>query len=247
MVQTGSEKEVKECKDIKADAVLVAGGTEWVVLGLLNQGFNVRVLTRRFERAEELLGESGGNVDVFEADLNSDDTELERADSGVRAVVFIGNGNASWFGNGPPPPSAKILTDTVSQHAPDIQRFVMVSQVTHQEPSEAQLSGASSANIPYVVVKPGKLTDDESGLKSISISSSSSNNNYSNRTITRLNLAQVVCQAMVHDRSIRKLAENDLDNEGEFDFPSATIHVSNGDGAFEETNGTFWTDQFSNL
>jgi hypothetical protein len=58
--------ELEEDELLKEDAVLVVGGTgrtgQWITLGLLNQGFNVRVLTRSFERAEKLFGPSGSNV-----------------------------------------------------------------------------------------------------------------------------------------------------------------------------------------
>lgn len=50
---------------LKDDAIVVAGGCgrtgQWITLGLVNQGFNVRVLTRVFERAEKLFGPSGSN------------------------------------------------------------------------------------------------------------------------------------------------------------------------------------------
>lgn len=50
---------------LKDDAILVAGGCgrtgQWITLGLVNQGFNVRVLTRDFDRAEKLFGPSGSN------------------------------------------------------------------------------------------------------------------------------------------------------------------------------------------
>jgi hypothetical protein len=50
---------------LKVDPILVVGGTgrtgQWVSLGLVNQNFNVRVLTRVFERAETLFGPSGAN------------------------------------------------------------------------------------------------------------------------------------------------------------------------------------------
>jgi hypothetical protein len=55
---------------LKENAILVVGGTgrtgQWITLGLLNQGFNVRVLTRRFDSAEALFGPSGSNVSLLE-------------------------------------------------------------------------------------------------------------------------------------------------------------------------------------
>lgn len=54
---------------LKEDAILVVGGTgrtgQWIVLKLLSQGFNVRVLTREFGRAEDMFGPSGANVRLF--------------------------------------------------------------------------------------------------------------------------------------------------------------------------------------
>lgn len=51
---------------LKDDAILVVGGTgrtgQWIALGLLNLGFNVRVFTREFKRAEGIFGPTGANV-----------------------------------------------------------------------------------------------------------------------------------------------------------------------------------------
>jgi hypothetical protein len=59
----GDEEETDEY--LKDDPVLVIGGTgrtgQWITLGLLNQNFNVRVFTRKFEKAETLFGPSGSN------------------------------------------------------------------------------------------------------------------------------------------------------------------------------------------
>jgi hypothetical protein len=60
------DDELAQDELLKENAILVVGGTgrtgQWITLGLLNQGFNVRVLTRRFENSEKLFGPSGSNV-----------------------------------------------------------------------------------------------------------------------------------------------------------------------------------------
>lgn len=67
--------------DTKENAVLVTGATgeagAWIVVGLLNAGINVRVLTRRPDEAERMFGLDGTNIDVFVGNLNSDDDVKE--------------------------------------------------------------------------------------------------------------------------------------------------------------------------
>lgn len=80
-LQTDEEEEEQQPQIdeyLKDDAVLVVGGTgrtgQWITLGLLNQNFNVRVLTRDYDRAEKLFGPSGSNVrlSMFSHALNAD-------------------------------------------------------------------------------------------------------------------------------------------------------------------------------
>uniref|UniRef100_A0A7S3E9W6 NAD(P)-binding domain-containing protein n=2 Tax=Rhodosorus marinus TaxID=101924 RepID=A0A7S3E9W6_9RHOD len=81
----------------KANSVLVTGATgevgSWIVLALINAGFNVRILTRRADDAETMFGLDGSNVDVFVGDLNNDADVKEAVDGSVAVVCASGSRN----------------------------------------------------------------------------------------------------------------------------------------------------------
>lgn len=230
-----------EYEILKPDPVLVAGGTgrtgQWVVLGLLNQGFNVRVLTRKFENAEKLFGDSGINVDVFEGALD-DPEALAEAMDGTKAVVFVAGGEQILFIR-KSPPSAEFLVKAAIDAK--VERFVLVTEKNHQDASERMLH---ETEMPHMVVKPNRLTDDEGGLKTVELETSSNQDKSQSGAICRLDLAQVLCQVLVHDRFIDGMKETDPD--GGFDFPNATVQVSNGTEEFVPSD-RYWSSKFNAL
>lgn len=44
---------------------------QWVTTDLLSKGFNVRAFVRKLERAEDLFGFDGANLDIFEGDVRN--------------------------------------------------------------------------------------------------------------------------------------------------------------------------------
>lgn len=241
--QTEVEPEVKpeEWEELKPDAVLVAGGTgrtgQWVTLGLLNQNFNVRVLTRKFEQAEELFGTSGANVDVFEGDLTDEDSLVE-AVRGASSVVCVAGGGPSFFGRSKPPCAEKLVRAAAKA---GVAKFVLVGDA-----ESAAVRALRECGLPHVVVCCDRLRDEEGGLQEVLFTpiNDGEEREKNDGSITRLDLAQVVCQAMVHHRLIRNLAN--ADPEGGFEFPNKTIHVKNGDNQFEPDE-KFWRNKFDRL
>lgn len=234
-----------EMEILSPNAVLVAGGTgrtgQWITLGLLNQGFNVRVLTRSFERAESLFGESGANVNVFEGDL-SDPAPLADATAGAAAVVFAAA--APWWqpaGAAVAGRGAANLAEA-ARKAGTVKRFVLVS--AGGAPGAEAERALRESGVEHVVVRAAKLQDREGGLEDIEVSLAGGEAKGVQGTLTRVDLAQVVCQALVHDRFIRRMQEEDPG--GGFVFPSCTVTAANGSAPFVP-DPMFWRRSFSKL
>lgn len=247
--QSEEEEEI-----LKPNSVLVVGGTgrtgQWVTLGLLNQGFNVRVLTREFEGAEKLFGTSGANVDVFEGNLN-DISSVEEAVRGAVAIVCMAGDNYAWWqvlagnrtdvdGTG-----TSTLVDA-AKRAGTIARFVLVSDADESSTRGRRKRVAEDAlrhsGLPYVIVRAATLKDEEGGLKEINVTPVPNAISNAGGAISRVDLAQVVCQAMVHHRTISELCETDPD--GGFQFPDCILHVCNGEAEFVPDK-RFWRNTFS--
>lgn len=249
-------EQIPENELLKPDAVLVAGGTgrtgQWVTLGLLNQGFNVRVLTRKFERAEKLFGTSGANVDVFEGKL-SDEKALADAVGGASAVVCVAGDARPWWGI----PGVADRDDADGEGAArlvraaaaaGVNRFVLVSDADGNSARGRRKAVAEdvlkASGLPFIIVRAAALADEEGGLRDIRLTPATGETTATVGSVSRVDLAQTVCQAMVHHRTIEELKETDP--EGGFVFPDCTIKVCNGDGDFVP-EGRFWRERFNTI
>lgn len=250
-----TEAEIFEDEFLKDDAVLVAGGTgrtgQWIVLGLLNQGFNVRCLTRSFGRAEALFGPSGSNVDVFEGNVGSI-VEVQDAVNDAAAVV-CSHGAPWWLPGGFESVDARGVENLVraAVASPSVKRFVLVSADDGRGARGTAKRRAEDAvrasEIPYVILRPTKLVDVEGGLKSIRMTPivdtgvDDEGETGADSTISRVDLAQVICQSLVYDRRVADLQRDDP--TGDFDFPSCTVRITNGKDKFVPDRG-FWRREF---
>lgn len=263
---------------LKPDAVLVAGATgrtgQWITLGLLNNGFNVRTLTRSFSRAEAIFGPSGANVDVFQADVaraspQRPDDALREAVAGCIAIVVAVAG-PRWL----PAKRSDVdaiamrnLLDAVRETGTHVGRVVLVSDVgvstvRGRAKQEAERMLVDSG-IPYVIVRASRLVDEEGGFKRIDIrpvmpSPSARAATTAPKTgielpatsatvvrpIGRVDLAQCVCQALVHQRRID--AANEADPTVQADFPSSVVTVENTTQP-HIPNKRFWPSAFARV
>lgn len=234
---------------LKPDPVLVAGATgrtgQWIALGLLNQGFNVRSLSRSFGKAEKLFGPSGSNLDVFQADLVKFDQVFE-AVSGSMAVVCAAG--APWWlpgGFGAVDVQGTRNLIDASLKAGTVRRFVLISaadaQCARGRAKRQAEELLKNSGLPYVVIRAAQLTDGEGGLKTILLRVSGED---PEGNVSRIDLAQTVCQALVYDRAILRLNEENPD--GDFDFPNCVISVSNGKDDYV-SDKRFWKREFNRI
>jgi NAD(P)H-binding len=255
----GDEQEL-----LKENAVLVVGGTgrtgQWVTLGLLNQGFNVRVLTREFERAEKLFGPSGSNVDVFQGDL-SDSATLVDAVEGVEAIVIAAapewwriGGSAKVEGAGA---ASLIRAATASETASSIKRIIMLSAIERVNTKLAAVKAIAEAalqdsGLRYTIVRVPKLSDMQGGINRIIISQEKdANAPIAGRILSRVDAAQIVCQCLVYDRTRADMAivydENGLSTVDKSMLSGITVVTACNDNEPAIVDKNYWREQFDKL
>lgn len=236
--------EVSEDEFLKEDAVLVVGGTgrtgQWVTLGLLNQGFNVRVLTRSFGRAEKLFGPSGSNVDVFQGDVLKPET-LRDAVDGAIGVVFAAGGEW-WRGGGVEGEGAKAVIEEAGRSG-SVARIVLLSARERRGKREVAEEALRASGIPFVILRMAQLGDGPGGMKTV-VLKQDGDGKTGGKGLTRVDAAQVVCQTLVHDKFVASMWE--ADPEGGFEFGNCVVEASNGDEA-AVADKRFWKRAFAGL
>lgn len=236
---------------LKADPVLVMGGTgrtgQWVALGLVNQGFNVRVLARSFAAAERLFGPSGSNLDVMPGDLSCADDVAAAIDGAV--AVVVASGAPWWWPGGYDAVDVQGVRNLLEacRGAPSVRRIVLISTANGDSPRGRAKREAEAlvreSGLPYVILRAAPLSDAEGGLCHIELTPGEEIAGKRGE-LSRVDLAQSVCQALVYDRSISELKEEDP--EGEFDFPSCVVTVRNTKEPYEPDK-RFWKTQFNKI
>lgn len=249
----GDEDEADEDEEylLKPDPVVVAGGTgrtgQWIALGLMNQGFNVRCFTRAFDRAEKLFGPSGSNLDVFEGDLGSVEDVYQAIDGSIAIVCAAGA--PWWLPGGFDAVDVRGVQNLVdaAKRAGTVKRFVLISAAMGDSPRGRSKRRAEEvvreSGLPFVIMRAPELRDTEGGLKKIALSVGEKRIR-SGANISRIDLAQCVCQTLVYDRSIQQLNEKDPD--GEFDFPNCVVTVENEEEPYVPDK-RFWKREFNRI
>lgn len=234
----------------KPDPVLVTGGTgrtgQWVALGLLNQEFNVRCFARNVQAAEKIFGPSGSNLDVCKGDIRNYEDVSAAVDGSI--AIVCASGSPWWVPGGFANTDVKGVRHLVdaARKAGGIRRFVLVSTITDTDGRGGAKRQAEKividSGLPYTIIRAASLSDDEGGLHNIMISAD--NNKGGTGELSRVDLAQAICQALVYDRTIADL--NKSDEDGNFDFPNCIVHLDNGPDIYTPEK-RFWKKAFSRI
>lgn len=237
---------------LKPNPILVTGATgrtgQWIALGLMNQNFNVRCYTRSFSSAEAIFGPSGSNLDIFQGDISSLEDVREAVDN-LDAIVCA-SGAPWWVPGAFSNTDVKGVSNLVAaaKHVPSIRRFVLISTIEDDSRRGVAKREAEKivmeSGIPYVIFRVPKLSSERGGLRRIFLSEEAKPVPGGVGEICRLDLAQCVCQALVHDRIIARLHQEDPD--GGFVFPSCIIGVENGADPYVPDK-KFWRSQFNRI
>eukprot|EP00177_Eucheuma_denticulatum_P005540 GFKZ01010068.1.p2 GENE.GFKZ01010068.1~~GFKZ01010068.1.p2 ORF type:complete len:387 (+),score=41.21 GFKZ01010068.1:155-1162(+) len=234
---------------LKPDPVLVAGATgrtgQWIALGLMNQGFNVRSFSRSFENAEKLFGPSGSNLDVFQGNLTNFDQVYDAVDGSVGVVCAAGS--PWWIPGGLDAVDVTGVENLInaSLKAGGISRFVLISTANPTSPRGKAKRRAEElliqSGLPYVIFRATTLSNGQGGMSTISMAVTDDG---SIGKLTRIDLAQAICQALVYDRAISRLKQQDPD--AEFDFPNSIVNITNGNEPYVPDK-RFWRREFNRI
>lgn len=242
-----------EFEELKPNAVLVTGATgqtgQWITLGLLTQDFNVRVMTRKFGKAEKLFGPSGSNVDVFEANL-SNYSQVKEAVDGSKIIVCCAAGSIlSSLSESLNVVDTKGMENLVkaAKECGSVEKILYISSNNVKSIKQQRAERVIiDSGLPYIIIRINSLSDAEGGLFNITLAPVIDNNTTVNRSdkISRVDLAQCVCQALVQNRKLAKMALDDPD--AGFEFPDCIISANNTKEPFLPDK-RFWLNAFNRI
>lgn len=207
------------------DIYLVAGATgglgQQIVSKLLLAKQHVRTLVRDIEKARALLGE---NLEHFIGDTRQIDTLLPAVD-GVHTIICATGTRTPEGANNPEMVDYEGVRNLVlAAKQVGVKRFILVSTiaVTHPEHPLNQFGqvldwkakGEASlreSGIPYVIVRPGGLTDEPSGEQRIRFDQG---DQISGR-IARGNVAEAIVQAALHFPDANNITLEVIETDGQ--------------------------------
>lgn len=238
---------------LKPDPVLITGATgrtgQWIALGLMNQGFNVRCYTRDFSNAESMFGPSGSNLDVFPGSITSYEDVKDAVEDSI--AIVCASGAPWWLPTGYGNVDVKGVQNLVkaAKEAGTVRRFVLISSTKESDARGKAKREAEKAvmesGIPYVIIRSPKLKDTEGGLSKIFLTGEGEKKPERGLGhISRVDLAQVTCQALVYGRSVERL--NEADPDADFEFPSCIVNTENGADPYVPDK-RFWKTEFNRI
>lgn len=215
-----------EVRPLRENPVLVVGATggtgQWVVTDLLSKGFSVRAFVRSLDKAEDLFGWDGANLDVFEGDVK-DAEALKEAAQGALAIVYcagsreILGGNsfeqvdglgvenavraARESGGGAPgaPPSVRkfVLLSSIGVSKPD--GYGLLGKVLG-DPLKAKARGERAVREggleSYCIVRAAGLRDGDGAKRRVELGQGDT---FGRSGVSRLDVAAMLVQALVQD------------------------------------------------
>jgi uncharacterized protein YbjT (DUF2867 family) len=223
-VEGGNDNDARlEIKALRENPVLVVGATgktgQWVVTDLLSKGFSVRAFVRNLNKAEDLFGWDGSNLDVFEGNVK-DLSALTEAMKGALAVIYCA-GSREVIG-----PNAFAQVDGLGVEnavkaaqlsgeggVPSVRKFILLSSIGVSKPDgygfvgkllgdplKAKARGEDAVrrgNLEsYCIVRAGGLRDGDGTKRAIEIGQGDV---FGKCGVSRLDVAQMLVQALVQD------------------------------------------------
>lgn len=212
-----------EVKALRENPVVVVGATgktgQWVVTDLLSKGFSVRAFVRNLDKAEDLFGWDGSNLDVFEGNVK-DLSALTEAMKGALAVIYcagsrevIGPNAFSQVDGLGVENAVKAAQLSGEGSVPSVRKFILLSSIGVSKPDtygfvgkllgdplKAKARGEDAVrkgNLEsYCIVRAGGLRDGDGTKRAIEIGQGDI---FGKCGVSRLDVAQMLVQALVQD------------------------------------------------
>jgi len=215
-----------EVRALRDNPVLVVGATgktgQWVVTDLLSKGFSVRAFVRNLDKAEDLFGWDGSNLDVFEGNVK-DLASLTEATRGALAVIYCAGSReiigpnafqqVDGLGVENAVKAAQLSGGEEPGSEPSVRKFILLSSIGVSRPEEygflgkllgdplrAKARGEAAVRRSglesYCIVRGGGLRDGDGTKRAIEIAQGDV---FGKCGVSRLDLAQVLVQVLVQD------------------------------------------------
>jgi hypothetical protein len=214
-----------ELKALRENPVLVIGATgktgQWVVTDLLSKGFSVRAFVRNLNKAEDLFGWDGSNLDVFEGNVK-DLASLTEATRGALAVIYCAGSREILGGNSFDNVAGLGVENAIKAAqesgrtpggAPSVRKFILLSSIGVSRPDEYGFLGKllgdplrakargeealrKSKLESYCIVRAGGLRDGDGMKRAIEIGQGDP---FGRCGVSRLDVANMLVQALVQD------------------------------------------------
>lgn len=215
-----------EIRPLRKNPVLVIGATggtgQWVVSDLLSKGFSVRAFVRKLEKAEDLFGWDGANLDVFEGDVK-DYEALREATQETLAVIYCAGSREVLGGNSFEQVDGLGVENAVRAAQasggqgpgapPSVRKFILLSSIGVSRPGEygffgkllgdplaAKARGEAAVRRSglesYCIVRAAGLRDGDGVKRRVEVGQG---DQWGRCGVSRLDVANMVVQALVQD------------------------------------------------
>lgn len=194
-------------------------------------------------------------VDVFEGDVGAADTLADALDGAAGLVIAS---SPEWWrpwGGGAVEERGAIALVNAAAKSGTVRRIVFLSRAAAGGGSRERAAQSGrveqvlqTCGVPYVVVRIPKLSNAQGGMSNILLkqgedAGSKGGPDGSIGSLTRVDAAQVVCQAFVHDRFMNEM---DATDPGSFIFGDVILEASNGSQP-SIISKRYWKNAFSRL
>lgn len=203
MSRLGAEEALAEAP-LKPNAILVLGATgatgQWVVLKLLDKGFNLRLFSRDLGRAEQAFGPDGANGDIFLGDAAAEE-DLALAAAGAQAVVAVALGGRGFFGRptfGQKEAEGVARLVSACRATGTVKKIVLMSETGASGARAEAEKALQNSGIDYSIVRASQLTDEPGGVQDIKISPAGAGGG-GGGALSRMDAAEALVQALISD------------------------------------------------
>lgn len=190
-------------------------------------------------------------VDVFQGDVGSPDTLVDALDGAAGLAIAV---SPEWWRPGGPDAvegQGALALVQAAAASNSVRRIVYISGAASAGGGGARTARSKlvedelqRCGVPFVVIRTPMLNDSQGGMSNILLEQGENiSGSGSVGSLTRVDAAQIVCQAFVYDRFMKEM---DCTDPGSFLFGDIVVEASNGDQP-SIVDKRYWKNAFSKL
>jgi NAD(P)H-binding len=185
---------------------------------------------------------------VFQGDVSNPSTLFDAVDGSVGLVIAAA---PEWWRPGGSESVERRGTVSLIQAAiaaGSVNRIALLSSRPNGSQRAANHAAAEealrSSGIPYFIIRVPALVDEQGGLKRVVLDQSIGESRDQGNTLARVDAAQIVCQAFVHDRDVLNRVAHDATTGSSFEGYVMDASNSHQSAVLDTTK---WHEKFSSL